>query len=115
MSDTSFIRKELSTLQNVKYWRFAIWKFYNGTIITIAGAAPAILIAWTNMSWPERLVSLIGAVVSLHKYWDGFLDQTVSRLAAGKPIVPINGNGNGHGHGPEQALSAEPSKPPTTS
>lgn len=79
----------LDSLSLIRYWRVAIWKLYAGTFITAAGAAVPLIIAWDKMTGTEKVVAVIGGIVAIHKFWDGFIDQTVARLASGKTIIPI--------------------------
>lgn len=86
---------QTAALTSLKYWKFAIWKFYLGTLITAGGVVTPIVVAWDKMTTTERGLACFGAFMAVMKSWDLFFDQTVARLAAGKTIVPIGANG-GH-------------------
>lgn len=76
------------------YWKLAIWKVWSGSIIVLLAGAPSLVLGWDTMLISGRVVAIIGLIINLVKFLDAFFDQTVSRLAAGKPPVPIGGNGH---------------------
>lgn len=78
------------------YWKLAIWKFYCGMFLVLAGAVPASVMNWYQMNSVEKFIAVLGLGVVAHKFADAFIDQTISRLLQGKPPVVIP-NGNGHG------------------
>jgi hypothetical protein len=85
------------------YWKLAIWKVTFGmfkvAVTGYLGATTAV--SWSSMSGEERFLVLLMIALAIGTFVDGFLDQTLARLVAGKPLValpPVNGNGNGHGN-----------------
>lgn len=82
---------------HIIYWAHAYWKGISGTTLVVLGGLPTIVLKWDAMSTAEAAVSLICVTVTAIKSFDMFLDQTTSRLAAGKPPVKLEGqNGTSH-------------------
>ena len=73
----------------LNYWKLAIWKGFSGSLIVILGGLPTIILNWTDMSGGGQCVAIIGLVVSTVKFLDGFMDQTASRLAQGRPLIAL--------------------------
>lgn len=90
-----------------RYWKLAIWKAVNGAVaVGIAayiGATSAT--RWVDMHAEERVLVILGAWLAVSKFLDGFFDQTIARLTAGR-----NGNGNGNGNGQSSVPPAEAPK-----
>lgn len=75
------------------YWKLAIWKAFAGSIVVVFGMAPSCVLNWDTMTTAGRIVAVGGVIVGLVKFLDALCDETVSRLAAGKTPVPVNGLG----------------------
>lgn len=79
------------------WWKYALWKCVSGPYMSMVAATPAVVIAWHALSGPEKVVALIGLSGVAIKAVDLLFDQTMARLAQGKPPAPIPGVTNG-GH-----------------
>jgi len=84
---------------DLMYWKLAIWKLIHGSFTVVAsgfiGATAAV--DWGVMSGKEKVLICLTLAMALGKFIDAFLDQTLSRLVAGKPLVQLpETNGNGH-------------------
>lgn len=81
------------------YWKLAIWKAFSGCFLLGAAGYMAFL---TQIDWMPKEQKLwhsfvVGTLIAMTKFLDGFLDQTASRLIAGKPLIQLPGqNGNSH-------------------
>ena len=76
------------------YWKLAIWKCVTAVVVVVGVGLPTIILNWDTMTNQGRTVAVIGLGLACWKAVDVFLDQTVSRLAQGKPPIQINGNGH---------------------
>ena len=81
--------------QIINYWKLAIWKASIGSLLCAAGVLPSLILNWDTMTNAGRLVAILGVIVALGKFLDGFFDQTFSRMAQGRPLVQLPGM-NGH-------------------
>ncbi len=81
--------------QQLLYWKLAIWKAVSGSLLVLLGGSGSLVLNWDTMTLGGRIVAASGLAVGVLKFLDGFLDQTASRLAAGKPLVPIPGINGG--------------------
>lgn len=77
------------------YWFYAGWKAFSGVVIVVGGSSATAILGWDTMLPSGKVVAVLGLVVAGIKSLDMLFDQTMRRLAEGKPPVPINGNG-GH-------------------
>lgn len=73
------------------YWKHAIWKILSGALLVGLGGAPTIVLGWDTMLMSGKIVAICGLVVSVIKSVDMLMDQTLSRLAAGKLPVKLDG------------------------
>lgn len=73
------------------YWKLAIWKAFAGCVVVLSGTAPSCVLNWDTMTTAGRIVAIGGLIVCVVKFLDGLFDQTVSRLAAGKHPVAVDG------------------------
>lgn len=76
------------------YWKLAIWKCATAVVVVVGVGLPTIILNWDTMTNQGRTVAVIGLCLACWKAVDVFLDQTVSRLARGKPPIAIDGNGH---------------------
>ena len=79
------------------YWKLAIWKVCSGSVMVIVTVGPSTVLNWDTMTTQGRMVAVGGLIGALYKFLDAFFDNTVARLAAGKPPIAVGGNGNGNG------------------
>lgn len=93
------------------YWRVAIWKGAAGPLITALAATPTIILNWDTMTPQGRTVAIVGFGITWYKAFDLFIDQTMSRLAAGKPPIPIDGNGHSSTTTTTTTTTTPPSQP----
>lgn len=77
------------------YWKHAVWKVLSGALLVLLGSLPTVLLGWDTMLPSGKLVAVSGLAVSVIKSIDMLFDQTMSRLAAGKLPVKLDGQ-NGH-------------------
>jgi len=77
------------------YWKHAVWKAFSGAALVGLGGAPTIVLSWETLTVAGKVVAMIGLLISIIKCLDMFFDTTVSRLAAGKLPVKLEGQ-NGH-------------------
>lgn len=88
------------TKYGMLYWKLAIWKILYGSLkqagTAYVGSTAAV--RWVDMHWDERVVIIITAAIAVGTFIDGFLDQSIGRLIAGKaPIkLPTNGTDTDH-------------------
>lgn len=83
-------------VNNLIYWKLAIFKFLSGlTKVGLLGfVASTTAVTWQNLGGWERFFILASVGCQMLTFAEGFVDQTASRLFAGKP--PIGTNGTGH-------------------
>lgn len=69
------------------YWRLAIWKGVNGTIIVALGGIVAGLanLQWADMDTQARFLFCAGVALSVLKSVDMLLDQTIGNLRNHQP------------------------------
>lgn len=85
--------------QSINYWKLAVWKACIGSVLCLAGVIPSLVLNWDTMTGAGRMVAVMGVIVALGKFLDGFFDQTFARLAQGKTLVQLPGmNGNSEAH-----------------
>lgn len=72
----------------------AIFKYTSGVLKV---GAMAFIAGTSTMHLDPRALVAISTGVAMLTFTEGFLDQVVSRLQAGKPPIGANGNG-GSGH-----------------
>ncbi len=77
------------TINNIIYYKLAIWKLCYGSFAVLVGAIPATILNWYVMNTMEKSIAVGGLALAVLKFVDGFIDQTASRLLAGKPIVSL--------------------------
>ncbi len=75
--------------KNLVYYKLAIWKLSYGAFAVLVGAIPATLMNWYVMNAIEKTIAISGLTLTVLKFVDGFIDQTASRLIAGKPPVSL--------------------------
>jgi len=88
------------------YWKHAIWKVFSGASMVFLGSLPTVILGWDTMLPSGKLVAVSGLAISVIKSIDMLFDQTMSRLAAGKLPVKLDGQ-NGH----DTALTKKPDSP----
>lgn len=71
------------------YYKHAIWKAFSGAALVVLGASPTVVLGWDTMLLSGKIVACMGIAVSVIKALDLFFDQTLARLDAGKPPVPL--------------------------
>ncbi len=76
-------------LKNIVYYKLAIWKLGYGSFAVLVGAIPATIMNWYVMNGMEKSIAIGGLMLSVLKFIDGFIDQSLARLMAGKPLVSI--------------------------
>lgn len=82
-------------LSRVVYWKLAIWKGLTGPLMVVIVGLPTTVLNWAHMNPPEKVIAVIGMLVSWYKSFDLYIDQTMARLAKGLPPVQLPGL-NGH-------------------
>lgn len=100
-------------LSNLSYWKLAIWKVYHGILTVIIGALPATIMNWHAMNNVEKIIAVGGVALAVHKFIDGFIDQTLARLVAGKSPIQLPGM-NGGSHGQTEILKKTSEQASTT-
>jgi hypothetical protein len=79
------------------YWKHAIWKASSGAVLVLLGGIPTVVLGWDSMIISGKIVACTGLAAQVIKSLDMFGDQTMSRLAAGKLPVKLEGqNGTKH-------------------
>ena len=73
------------------YKRHARWKAWSGTVVVGLSTAPTSILSWDTMLVSGKLVALSGILIAMIKAYDMFYDQTMSRVAAGKLPVKLDG------------------------
>jgi len=73
------------------YWKHAAWKAFSGSALVGLGSAPTVILGWDTMLLSGKLVACIGIAISIIKSLDMLFDQTLSRVAAGKLPVKLDG------------------------
>jgi hypothetical protein len=82
-------------IQTAVYWKLAIFKFLSGIskIGLLAFIAAMTAKNWYLLTGFDRFVIIASAIIQMLTYAEGFFDQVVNRLMAGKPPIGTNGNG----------------------
>lgn len=77
-------------------WKLALFKGTNGIIKAAIAAfiAGTAVTTWADMNTGAKQQLVAGMILAVAIFLDGFLDQTASKIAAGKPPIGTNGSGN---------------------
>lgn len=79
----------------VIYWKLAIWKLCYGSFKTAGtfyvGATASV--RFVDLHPDQKFLVLISMAMAVTTFIDGFLDQTIGRLIAGKPPIKLPSNG----------------------
>lgn len=75
-------------IDKVVYWRLALWKLFNGSLVIgitifIAGTAN---VDWVTMTGSQKMLIFLAAIVAMLKNADSFLSDTMNNLRQGKGL-----------------------------
>lgn len=76
------------------YYKIIIWKVYYGMLSTAILALPATIMNWYVMNTVEKIIAVSGVILAVHKWVDGFMDQTIGRILSGRPPIDFQTDEN---------------------